>query len=100
MLHPCIHLRHSGHLDNFEVEGLMISITSISPTGLVGLFGEDFPVFVRFCFGFTDSLCLGGGDEDLLLLLSSLSCLDFKVIFPDFVMMAECISFLVCHLLC
>ena len=40
------HLRHSGHLDDFEVDGLMISIISISPTGLVGLFGENFPVFV------------------------------------------------------
>ena len=33
---------------------------------------------------FTDCLCLGGGDEDLLLLLSSLSCLDFRVVLPDF----------------
>ena len=44
------HSRHSGHLYDFEVDGLMTSITSISPTGLVGLFGEDFPSFVRFCF--------------------------------------------------
>ena len=78
------HLRHSGHLDDFEVDGLMISITSISPTGFVGLFGENFPVFVWFCFGFTDCLCFVGGEEDLLLLLSSLPCLDFRVVFPDF----------------
>ena len=78
------HLRHSGHLDDFEVEGLMISITSISPTGLFGRFGENFPVFVWFCFGFTDCLCLGGGDGDLLLLLSSVSCFNFMVVFSDF----------------
>ena len=34
--------------------------------------------------GFADCLCLGGDDEDLRLLLSSLSCLDFRVVFPDF----------------
>ena len=78
------HLRHSGHLDDFEVDGLMISITSISPTGLVGLFGENFVIFVWFSFGFTDCLCLVCGDEDLLLLLSSLSCFNFRVVFPDF----------------
>ena len=66
------HLRHSGRLNDFEVECLMMSITSISPTGSVGLFGENFPAFVRLCFAFTDCLCLGGDDEDLLLLLSSL----------------------------
>ena len=84
MLYPSIPLRQSGHFDDFEVEGLMISITSISPTGLVDLFGENFSAFVLPCFDFTDCFCLGGGDKDLLLFLSFLSCMDFRVVFPDF----------------
>ena len=70
------HFRHSGHLDGFELDDLMISIISISPTGLVGFLGGDFLGFgwIDCCFALIDSFA---GDNDLLLLLSLLSFLSF-----------------------